>query len=154
MPLTSRHVIGIEEIRIGAMRRFIARRGQGQNKGFEKPTRAGQMPFRGAHIRHGLNDVIFRHQMQAEPVCKLSHLMVTPDKGPLAGSLTETVEDSRAMNTVFDRHIPLLFHLSSPRHPTTPRLACGPGRQSDTRHIYLLSLEILARDPLTRQSCR
>src|ERR1700682_2276358 len=154
MPLTSRHVIGIEEIRIGAMRRFIARRGQGQNKGFEKPTRMCQMPLRGAHIRHGLNDVIFRHQMLAEPVGKLSHLMVTPDEVLPMGSLTETGEYSRAMNTVIDRHIPLLFHLSSPRHPTTPRLACGWDSQSDTKHIYLLSLEILARDPLTRQSCR
>src|SRR5258708_38119548 len=138
MPLTSRHVIGIEEIRIRGMRRSIARRGQGQNKGFEKPTRVCQMPLRGAHIRHALNDVIFRHQRLAEPVCKLSHLMVTPDKGLLVGSLTETAEDSRAMNTVIDRHSPLLFHLSSPRQP-------------DNR---LLSLAILARDPLTRQSCR
>src|SRR5580704_18399927 len=111
MPLTSRHVIGIEEIRIGGMRRSIARRGQGQNKGFEKPTRVCQMPLRGANIRHGLNDVIFRHQMLAEPVGKLSHLMVTHqmlaepvgklshlmvtlDKRLLVGSLTETVEDS------------------------------------------------------------
>src|SRR6202048_3829857 len=123
MPLTSRHVIGIEEIRVGGMRRSIARRGQGQNKGFEKPTRVCQMPLRGAHIRHALNDVIFRHQMLAKPVGKLSHLMVTPDKGLLVGSLTETVEASSAMNTVIDRHIPLLFHLSSPRPHTNPRLA-------------------------------
>src|SRR5580704_11410651 len=128
MPLTSRHVIGIEEIRIGGMRRSVARRGQGQDKGFEKPTRVCQMPLRGAHIRHGLNDVIFGHQRLAEPVGKLSHLMVTPDKGLLVGSLTETVEDSRAMNTVTDGHIPLLFHLSSPPHPTTPRRSMWPGR--------------------------
>src|ERR1700677_4251529 len=140
MPLTGRHVIGIEEIRIGGMRRSIARRSQSQNKGFEKPTRVCQMPLRWAHIRHGLNDVIFRHQRLAEPVGKLSHLTVTPDKGLglVAGSLSETVEDSRAMNTVIDGHIPLLFHSSSPRHP-------------DSR---LLSLAILARDPPTRQSCR
>src|SRR2546425_11388485 len=122
MPPTSRHVIGIEEIRIGGMRRSIDRIDHGQNKGFEKPTRVCQVPLRGAHIRHGLNDVIFRHQRLAEPVGKLSHLMVTPDKGLLVGSLTETAEDSRAMNTVIDGHSPLLFHLSSPRHPTTPRL--------------------------------
>src|ERR1700736_982496 len=126
MSLTSRHVIGIEEIRIGGMRRSIAWRGRGQNKGFEKPTRVCQMPLRGAHIRHGLNDVIFRHQRLAEAVGKLSHLMVTPDKGFLLGSLTETVEDSRAMNTVIDGHSPFLFH----------------------------SLAILTRDRLTRQSCR
>src|SRR6266481_2714260 len=100
MPLTSRHVIGIEEIRIRGMRRSIARRGQGQNKGFEKPTRVCQMPLRGAHIRHGLNDVIFRHQRLAKAVGKLSHLMVTADKGLPPGSLTETVQDSRAMNVV------------------------------------------------------
>src|SRR5260370_28089399 len=116
MPLTSRHIIGIEEIRIEGMRRSIAPTSQGQNKGFEKPTRVCQMPLRGAHIRHGLNDVIFRHQRLAEPVGKLSHLMVTADKGLLAGTLTETVEDSRAMNAVIDGHIPLLFHLSSPLH--------------------------------------
>jgi hypothetical protein len=43
--------------------------------------------------------------------------MVTADKGLLLGSLTETVEDSRAMNAVIDGHIPLLFyclHLSTP----------------------------------------
>src|ERR1700730_8341710 len=134
MPLTSHHVIGIEEIRIGGMRRCIARRAQGQNKGFEKPTRVCQMPLRGAHIRHGLNDVIFRHQRLAEAVGKLSHLMVTPDKRLLVGSLTETIEDSRAMNTVIGGHIPLLFHLSSPRHPTTPRLAVA-GKPSPTRLI-------------------
>src|SRR6266853_4309771 len=107
MPLTSRHIIGIEEIRIGGMRRSIVPTSQGQNEGFEKPTRVCQMPLRGAHIRHGLNDVIFRHQRLAEPVGKLSHLMVTPDKGLLVGSLTETAEDSRTMNTVIDGHSPL-----------------------------------------------
>src|SRR6266851_7555256 len=152
MPLTSRHVIGIEEIRVGGMRRSIAPTGQGQNKGFEKPTRVCQMPLRGAHIRHALNDVIFRHQRPAEPVCKLSHLMVTPDKGRLVGSFTETVEDSRARNTVIDAHIPLLFHLSSPPHPTTPRLACDVKTPIPDNRV--LSLAILARDLLTRQSCR
>src|SRR5205823_10536869 len=112
MPLTSRHVIGIEEIRIGGMRRSVARRGGGQNKGFEKPTRMCQMPLRGAHIRHGLNDVVFRHQRLAELVGELSHLMVTLDKGLLAGSLPETIEDGGTMNTVIGRQIPLLFHLS------------------------------------------
>src|SRR5713101_6690095 len=126
MPLTSRHVIRIEEIRIRGMRRLIALRGQGQNKGFEKPTRVCQMPLRGAHIRHALNDVIFRHQGLAEPVGKPSHLKVTPDKELLVVSLTETAEDIRAMNTVIDGHSPLLFH----------------------------SLAILTRDRLTRQSCR
>src|ERR1700756_4957291 len=95
------------------MRRSIARIGHGQNKGFKKPTRVCQMPLRRAHIRHGLNDVIFRHQRLAEPVGKPSHLMVPPDNGLLVGSLTETVEDSRAMNTVIDGHIPLLFHSTS-----------------------------------------
>src|SRR5271169_3448456 len=108
MPRTSRLVIRIEEIRIGGMRRSIAPTGQGHNKGFEKPTRVCQMPLRGAHIRHGLNDVIFRHQRLAEPFGKLSHLMITPDKGLPVGSLTETAEDSRAMNIVIDAHIPLL----------------------------------------------
>src|SRR5271154_4729702 len=126
MPLTSRHVIGIEEICIRGVRRSIARRGQGQNKGFEKPTRVCQMPLRGAYIRHALNDVIFRHQRLAEPVGKLSHLMVTLDKGLLVGRPTETAEDSLAMNTVIDGHNPLLFY----------------------------SLAILTRDRLTRQSCR
>src|SRR5260370_37745265 len=100
MPLTSRHVIGIEEIRIGSMRRSISRIGHGQNKGFEKPTRVCQMPLRGAHIRHGLNDVIFGHQRLAEPVGKLSHLMVTPDKDLWLCNLIETVRGSRAMNNV------------------------------------------------------
>src|SRR5271155_3208850 len=95
------------------MRRSISRGGHGQNKGFEKPARVSQMPFRGAHVRHGLNDVIFRHQRLAQPVGKLAHLMVTPDKGLSVGSLTETVEDSRAMNSVIDGHVPLLFHLTS-----------------------------------------
>src|SRR5260370_11591179 len=126
MPIARGHVIRIEEIRIRGMRGSIARRGQGQNKGFEKPTRMCQMPLRGAHIRHALNDVIFRHQRLAEPVGKLSHLMVTPDKGLLVGSLTATAEDSRAMHTGIDVHSPLLF----------------------------LSLAILTRDRLTRQSCR
>src|SRR6267378_5160026 len=85
------------------------------------------MPLRGAHIRHGLNDVIFCHQMLAEPVGKLAHLMVTPDKGLLVGSLTETVEDSRAMNTVIDgQHsspLPLVF-TSTPNN-STPSIRLG-----------------------------
>src|SRR5689334_11116154 len=113
MPLTSCYVIGIEQICIRGMRRPVAWRGDGQNKGLEKPTRVSQMPLRGTHVRHGLNNVIFRHQRTAELVGKLSYLMITPDKGLLVGSLTETAEDSRAMGIVVDGHSPLLFHLSS-----------------------------------------
>src|SRR5919109_3554881 len=117
MPFTSRHIIGIEEIGIGSIRRSIARSGRGQNKGFEKPTCVRQMPLGGAHIRHGLNDIIFRHQRLTETLGKLSHLMVTPDKGLLVGSLTETGGGSRVMGTGNDGHVPLLFRLSSTSTP-------------------------------------
>ena len=32
-----------------------------------------------AHIWHGLNDIIFRHQGLTESLGKLSHLMIAPD---------------------------------------------------------------------------
>src|SRR6516225_10286739 len=135
MPLTSRHVIGIEEKCIGGMGRSIARTGWGQNEGFKKPTGVRQMPFRRAHIRHRLDDIIFRHQRLAEPLRKVAHLMVTPDQALAERSLTETTEDSRAMGIVVDTHITLLFNLSSPRHRTTPRLASCPDATSRTRQI-------------------
>src|SRR5947209_5580524 len=99
MPLASRHVIRIEEIRKGGMRRAIPRRGRGQNKGFEKPARMRQMPLGGAHIRHGLDDVVFRHQRLAEPIGELSHLTVTLDKSILVNGITNIGEGGGAMNT-------------------------------------------------------
>src|ERR1700674_3246754 len=137
MPLTSRHVIRIEEIRIGGMRRSIVRRGLSQNKGFEKPTGVCQMPFRGAHIGHRLNDIIFRHQRLAKPVGKLSHLMVTPNKRPLMGSLTETVEVNCAMNTVIDWHIHILFHLSSSTSNSSTQPRDSRTRSTNSRKLSM-----------------
>jgi hypothetical protein len=111
MPLTSPNIIGIEEVSIRGMRRSIARRGRGQNKGFEKPTRMRQMPLRGAHIRHGLNDIIFSQQGLTETHSELSYLFVTPDKGLLVGCLTRNGGDSRVMDTLSHRHVPLLFRV-------------------------------------------
>jgi hypothetical protein len=111
MPLTSRDIIGIKEIRIGGMRRSIAWRGRGQKKGFEKPTRVRQMPLGGAHIRHGLNDIIFRHQRLTETLGKLSHLMITPDQCLLGTGFTRTGRDSRVVDALGESHTPLLFGL-------------------------------------------
>src|SRR5918999_950429 len=111
MPLTSRHIVGIEQVSIGGMRRSIAWRGRGQKKGFEKPTRVRQMPLGGAHIRHGLNNIIFRHQRLTESLGKLSHLMVTPDKYLLGGSLPGDGGGGRVMGSLSHRHVPLLFRI-------------------------------------------
>src|SRR5690349_20943551 len=51
VPPTSGNVVRIEKMRIGGMRRSIARNSRGQNKSFEKPTRVRQMPLGGTHIR-------------------------------------------------------------------------------------------------------
>jgi hypothetical protein len=54
------------------------------------------MPFRRAHIRHGLNEVVFRHQRLADPGGKLPHPIVTPDESFVLGGSNETAEDSIA----------------------------------------------------------
>src|SRR5690348_10536435 len=170
MPITSRHIVGIEKIRIAGVGRSILGSGHGQNKGLEKPARMRQMPLGRAHIRHCLNDIIFRHQRLAEPLGKPSHLMITRDERLLVGSLAKTKGDACAMRTVSDGHVLLSSRLVftsttwqlhtrsgsvvESRAGQAPPAGTFVSRSSASPACHILNSSILARGTPTRQSCR
>ena len=58
MPLTRLHVVRIEEERVPGVRACIVRHVIGQHEGLEEPTRVGQVPLGGTHVRHAADHVI------------------------------------------------------------------------------------------------
>ena len=53
-------VIRVEEVAELLIVVFVARDGRAQNKLLEEPRRVGEVPFRRARVRHGLNDEVLR----------------------------------------------------------------------------------------------
>src|SRR5712671_394981 len=75
----------------------------------------GQMPLRGAHIRHRLNDVIFRLQRLAHPLGKLTNLLVTLRKILRAYSFVENGKRVRIVGVGSYSHITFLPFAASAR---------------------------------------
>src|SRR5262245_47687219 len=55
-----RLVVGIEAIRKALIERAEARKMRLQHEGLEEPGGVGEVPFGGARIVHGLDDLVFR----------------------------------------------------------------------------------------------
>ena len=71
-----RIVVRIEKISILRDFRAIPRHPDFDDKGFEKPTRVGEMPLCWAHVRHGLHHAVFRFEIASKAGCECAHLSV------------------------------------------------------------------------------
>ena len=70
-------VIRIEQKRIFRDRRHISGDKFLEDKGFEKPRRMRQMPFRRANIGHRLHNAVFRFQIARQQFRKIAHVAKT-----------------------------------------------------------------------------
>ena len=71
MSIAHGNVVRIKKIGKMPIERLISRQMRLKEECFEKPARMCQMPFRGAHIRHRLNDKILRHQRPTQQIREL-----------------------------------------------------------------------------------
>ena len=64
----------------------IARHPDFHDERLEEPARVGEMPFRRAHVRHRLDDAIFRLEIAAETRREIAHRSVTREQFLVARS--------------------------------------------------------------------
>jgi hypothetical protein len=69
-------VVRVEEVGVLRVYRRVVRQSLFKNKGLEKPTRVREMPFRGAHLRHRLDDAILGFKRLAEFFAQFSNATI------------------------------------------------------------------------------
>src|SRR6516164_6177055 len=66
-------IVRVEQVSVLRMYRCVVRQSLLENKGLEKPAGVRQMPFRGAYLRHGLNNAILGLERLAELFAEFPH---------------------------------------------------------------------------------
>ena len=66
-------IVRVEQVSVLRMYRCVVRQSLLENKGLEKPAGVRQMPFRGAYLRHGLNNAILWLERLAELFAEFPH---------------------------------------------------------------------------------
>ena len=59
-------VVGIEQIAVARMKGPVARQERREQEVLEEPGRVREMPFRGADVRHALDDVVLGRERRAD----------------------------------------------------------------------------------------
>jgi hypothetical protein len=69
-------VVRVEQVGVLRVYRRVVRQSFFKNKGLEKPTRVREMPFRGAHLGHRLDDAILGFKRLAEFFAQFSNATI------------------------------------------------------------------------------
>jgi hypothetical protein len=122
--LSSLDVVGVEEERVARIRRHIRRFEGREDERLEEPARVGEVPLRGADVRHRADDVVFR--LEGSTKCfGLSADGVVARREAGCGVAGGTHRAARASRLVYvgDRHSGILvIHTPRALHYCSPRL--------------------------------